>query len=154
MRKTWVVGFAAALLVLAGCGGDESADDTPAPGAGGSNTTMAAGHTHGGGEANTNCTATGNTITVVASGVSFQTDCLAATMGQPYTVSFDNKDDVTHNIVFLESHNPGAAVFFRADLVTAKSTKTFSAGPFTKAGVFAFHCEIHPDRMSGAFVVK
>ena len=33
-------------------------------------------------------------------------------------------------------------------------TKTFNAGPFTKAGVFAFHCEIHPDRMSGAFVVK
>ena len=154
MRKTWVVGFAAALLVLAGCGGDSGTDDTPAPGAEGSGTTMAAGHTHGGGAANTNCSATGNSITVVASNVAFASDCIAATANQAYTVSFENKDTVTHNIVFLESHNPGAAVFFRADLVAGTSTKTFSAGPFTKAGVFAFHCEIHPDRMSGAFVVK
>lgn len=150
-RKAWTVALVA-MLALVGCGGDsEEAEDIPAPGAGA--TTMPGGHTHGGGAADTSCTPSGTTVSVVASGTKFQSECLAAPADQAFTVSFDNKDSgLTHNIVFLESHT-ATSVMFRADPFTGPGVRTFNAGPF-RPGTYAFHCEIHPNAMSGAFVVK
>ncbi|MGH9222593.1 MAG: cupredoxin domain-containing protein [Acidimicrobiales bacterium] len=152
MRRTWVVGFAAALLVLAGCGGETESDDTPAPGAQGGGSTMPAGHDHSGGAVDATCSPTGNTVTVVAQNIAFQSTCLAAPANAQFTVSFENKDTIGHNIVFLESHT-ATQVMFRADIFPGPTTRTFTAGPF-RPGTYAFHCEVHPNQMSGAFVVK
>ena len=152
MRRTWVVGFAMALLVLAGCGSEEGADDTPAPGAQGSATTAGGAHDHSGAPVNASCSPTGNTVTVVAQNISFRDTCLAAPANQQFTVSYENKDTIGHNIVFLESHT-ASQVMFRADIFAGPTTKTFTAGPF-RPGTYAFHCEVHPNQMSGAFVVK
>jgi len=151
MRKTWVVGFASALLVLAGCGGDSGTDATPAPGAQGGST-MPAGHDHSGAAVNTDCSPSGNAVNVVAQTTAFQATCLAAPANASFTVNFDNKDSLVHNIVFLESHT-AAQVMFRGEPVQGPATTTFSAGPF-RPGTYAFHCEFHPNQMSGAFVVK
>ena len=67
-------------------------------------------------------------------------------------MSYENKDTIGHNIVFLESHT-STQVMFRADIFPGPATKTFTAGPF-RPGTYAFHCEVHPNQMSGAFVVS
>ncbi|MEW6155064.1 MAG: cupredoxin domain-containing protein [Actinomycetota bacterium] len=142
----------AALLFMAACGSDGGTDDTPAPGADGATATTAHGHTHGGAPVNASCTPSGNTVTVVANNTSFQSDCLAAPADQAFTVSFENRDTVGHNIVFLESHS-ATEVMFRAEIFAGPGTRTFNAGPF-RPGTYAFHCEVHPHQMSGAFVVR
>ena len=150
MRKAWIA-LAIGALVLAGCGGDSAEDDTPAPGAQGGGTTTGGGeHMHGGGTAS--CSPSGTTVTITASGTKFNTDCIAAPADRQFTLNYENKDNATHNIVFLESHT-ATQVMFRADIFQGPATKTFSVGPF-KAGTYAFHCEVHPSVMQGTFVVK
>ena len=151
MRRTLMVGVVAALLVLAGCGSDSNTDDTAAPGANGGST-MPAGHDHSGAEVDASCSPTGTTVNVVAQNTAFKSQCLAAPANVQFTVSYENKDSIGHNIVFLESHT-ATQVMFRADIFAGPATKTFTAGPF-KPGTYAFHCEVHPGQMSGAFVVK
>lgn len=161
MRKACLV-LAIAALVLAGCGsGEESADDTPAPGA--NTTTAGRGSSgggggggdhagHGGQGGTETCDPTGTTVAIVASDIAFNTVCIAAPANQQWTLSYDNKDTLTHNIVFLESHT-ATDVMFRADGFPGPATKTFTVAA-QKPGTYAFHCEFHPDRMMGTFVVK
>jgi plastocyanin len=151
MRKAWIA-LAISALVLAGCGGDDAAeDDTPAPGAQGG-TTMGGDHAGHGGGGNASCNPSGTTLSVVASGTKFNSDCFAAPADRQFTLNFENKDNATHNLVFLESHT-ATQVMFRADVFQGPATKTFTVGPF-KAGTYAFHCEVHPSIMQGTFVVK
>ena len=91
-------------------------------------------------------------LAITASGTKFNTDCLAAPAGQAFTVTFDNKDSITHNLTILESHAATEALF-DAGVIQGPATKTLNV-PALKAGTFAFHCKIHPGLMSGTFIVK
>ncbi len=150
MRKSYVMLFVGG-LVLAACGGDTATDDTPAPGAQGGSATTAMGQDHDGG-GNASCSPSGDTVSIVASGTKFNTDCIATPADRQFTLNYESKDTVGHNIVFLESHT-ATQVMFRADIFQGPATKTFTVGPF-KAGAYAFHCEVHPNVMMGTFVVK
>lgn len=148
-----LVALAAVLaLSLAGCGGDS--DDDADPLAGGTGTTMAGMgdmHTDHAGNATSHCEPSGTTLTITASGTKFNTDCLAAPANQAFTVNYDNKDQIAHNLTILESHSASEALF-DAGLVQP-GAKTLNV-PALKAGTFAFHCKIHPGQMSGTFIVK
>jgi plastocyanin len=155
MRKAWIVVLVGA-LALAGCGGngDESAqDDTPAPGAAASTVASSpASHDHGAGAGEQGCPAASTSLKIVASNTKFDTDCLAGTADQPLTLSYENKDPITHGFVLLESHS-SAEPIFRVDVFTGPKTQSFTI-PAQKPGTYAFHCQVHPTQMSGTFVVK
>jgi plastocyanin len=153
MRKAWIIVLVAA-LGLVGCGddGDETAvEDIPAPGA---QTTQpgVVSHDHGPGAAPQGCPEASATISIVASNTKFNTDCLAGVANQPLTLTYENKDQIGHNIVFLESHT-ATEVMFRADIFAGPRTQTFTVAP-QRPGTYAFHCEVHPGVMMGTFVVK
>jgi plastocyanin len=155
MRKPWIAVLAAALMLF-GCGdGDEAAEEEiPAPAAGGTST-VASGpmaHDHGPGAGEQGCPAGSTSLKIVASGTKFDTDCLAGTVNQPLTLSYENKDQIAHGLVFLESHT-SSEPFFRVDVFTGPRTSTFTI-PAQKAGKYAFHCQVHPTAMSGTFEVK
>jgi len=143
---------AVSALVLVGCGGG-GADDVD-PLAGGSATTMGrmpAGMDHSG-NATSTCSPSGTTLTITASATKFNTDCLAAPASQPFTVNFDNKDSLNHNLMILESHSASEALF-DAGVIGGPGIKTLNVAAL-KPGTFAFHCKIHPGQMSGTFIVK
>lgn len=145
-RLVALVGMSALLLV--GCGSES--DDTD-PLAGGPGTTADAhGHDHAG-NPTSGCSPSGTTLTLVAQGTKFNTDCLAAPADQAFTINFENKDSTAHNIQILESHSASQALF-DAEIITT-GTKTLNVQAL-KAGTFAFHCKIHPGQMSGTFIVK
>lgn len=156
MRR--LVALAAVLaLCLVGCG--SSNDKTQTVAGGTATTTMAGmpGMDHTGptdhtGNPTSVCSPSGTTLSITASGTKFSTDCLAAPASQPFTVNFDNKDSITHNLTILESHAATEALF-DAGLIQGPGVKTLSV-PALKPGTFAFHCKIHPGLMSGTFVVK
>lgn len=162
MRRTLAIAAVSALL-LAACGGDDG-DSANEPTAAGSTptvpTTQALGtggaggeHAeHGGTPAETPCSPSGTTVSIVASGTKFDKACLAAPAGEPFTLSYENRDSLVHNIVFVESHT-ATDVLFRAEVFAGPKTSTFNVGAL-KAGTFAFHCEVHPSVMTGTLVVK
>jgi len=150
MRRTWTALAAAAVLVMSACGGGSSGDDEDL-GAPGPATTMGAGHSMSAG-ATTDCAPTGSTVAVVASATKFNTACLAAPANQDFTLSLDNRDTISHNIVILEGHN-ATEVLYRAEIFTGPKTATLNV-PALPPGTYAFHCEVHPSVMTGTFVVK
>ena len=154
MRKGWIAGLALALAMF-GCGeGDEAAEDeTLAPGA--QNTTIASGahgHDHGPGAGEQGCPAASASLKIVASGTKFDTGCLAGTANQQLTLSYENKDQINHGLVLLESHT-SVDPFFRVDVFSGPRTQSFTI-PAQRPGTYAFHCQVHPTQMSGTFVVK
>jgi plastocyanin len=148
--KRLVALAAISALFLVGCGGGESDDTDPLAGGAPAGDDHA-GHTDHAGNATSSCSPSGTTLTLTASGTKFNTDCLAAPVGQAFKINFDNKDQLTHNIQILESHSASEALF-DAGNVTA-GAKTLDV-PALKAGTFAFHCKFHPGQMSGTFIVK
>ena len=150
MRR--LVALAAVLaLFLVGCG-SESDESDPLAGGDSSQTTMPADmHADHSGNPTSTCSPSGTTLTITASGTKFNTDCLAAPANQAFTVNYENKDQIAHNLTILESHSASEALF-DAGLIQP-GTKTLNVQAL-KAGTFAFHCKIHPGQMSGTFIVR
>ena len=149
--KRLVALAAVSALFLVGCGGGESDDTDPLAGGGAATQDPHAAHTDHAGNATSTCSPSGTTLTLTASGTKFDKDCLAAPVSQPFKITFDNKDQLTHNIQILESHSASEALFDAG--IIPNGIKTLDV-PALKAGTFAFHCKIHPAAMSGTFVVK
>lgn len=142
---------AAMVLVLAACGGDgdEASDDEL--GTGGGAAQGAQPHDHAGNPTST-CEPSGTTVTISASGTKFDKDCLAAPASRAFTLEIDNKDPLPHNLAILESHT-ASDVLFRAEIFQGPNKRTFNVNAL-RPGTYAFHCEVHPQVMSGTFIVK
>ncbi|HEX6261321.1 MAG TPA: hypothetical protein VF097_00590 [Actinomycetota bacterium] len=83
----------------------------------------------------------------------FDTDCLAAPAGEAFTIDFDNQDTgVPHN-VSIYADDTAAERFFEGEIITGPDQITYEPDPIDDAGVFYFHCDVHPN-MNGAFVVQ
>jgi plastocyanin len=138
-------------LFLVGCGSDS--DDTD-PLAGGAPTGQDphAGHTDHAGNPTATCEPSGTTLAITVNGTKFDKNCLAAPANQAFTISFDNKDQLAHNIAILESHSATEAMF-KAEVARGPGQRTLNVGAL-RPGTYAFHCEVHPALMSGTFVVK
>lgn len=149
--KRLVALAAVSALLLVGCGGDSDESDPLAGGPVGGNDPHA-GHTDHAGNATSDCSPSGTTLTLTASGTKFNTNCLAAPADRAFTINFDNKDSLPHNIQILASHSASEALF-DGEIITGPTAKTLNV-PALKAGTLAFHCKIHPGLMSGTFVVK
>ncbi len=106
---------------------------------------------------NANCEPAGTSLKVAAKNIAFDKACLAAPAGQPFTIVFDNQDSsVAHTVSIYTADpmsNPGAKVLFKGDQVTGPQTHTYNVSALT-AGTYHFHCDVHPSKMGGAFVVK
>ncbi len=109
-------------------------------------------HSHGPGAGEQGCPAASVTLTIVASSTKFNTDCLAGAADQSLTLSYENKDQISHGLVLLESHN-SSDPFFRVDVFAGPKTQTITI-PAQKPGTYAFHCQVHPSAMSGTLIVK
>lgn len=96
------------------------------------------------------CEPSGAGLTVAASGSAFDTDCLAAPAGEPFTIAFDNQDAaLQHNVGIYTA--PAGEELFKGDFVTGE-TITYQVGAL-EAGQLYFQCDVHPTTMSGTFVV-
>ena len=82
----------------------------------------------------------------------FDTDCLAAPAGRPFTIAFDNMDPgVPHN-VSIYTDSSATTALFTGDLVTGPKAVTYDVGAL-KPGTYHFRCDVHPRTMFGTFVV-
>ena len=134
-RLTLTLGLLALAAVLAACSGAAAAPETPSqPPAGGTAQPPAGG--------------TGDTVTVVAKDIAFQTPDVTVKAGAPVTIDFDNQDGAPHNIAYSDAN--GKTVF-KGDIVS--HTKVAYSVPALAAGTYTFICEVHPN-MKGTITAK
>jgi len=99
------------------------------------------------------CEPEGTELAVVAQGLQFDTDCLAAPVGEAFTMEFDNQDQgIPHNVAIYTAPPPDGETLFQGETFPGPATQTYQVDPIDEAGELYFHCDVHPT-MSGTFVV-
>jgi len=108
----------------------------------------------GGGPAPTGpppCEPEGTELAIAANNLAFDTDCLAAPVGEPFAIEFDNQEAQAHNVALYQAPPP-STTFFQGEIVTGPTTTTYEVDPIDQEGNFYFQCDVHP-QMNGTFVV-
>ena len=94
--------------------------------------------------------ASGSKVSIVASGIAWQTPDLSATAGASFDLSFDNEDASTpHNFTLKDS---AGAVVFQSATFPGVATRDFTV-PALTAGTYRFVCTVHPT-MTGTLTAK
>jgi len=97
------------------------------------------------------CEPEGTELAIAANNLAFDTDCLAAPVGEPFTIEFDNQEAQAHNVALYQAPPP-STTFFQGEIVTGPTTTTYEVDPIDQEGNFSFQCDVHP-QMNGTFVV-
>jgi plastocyanin len=101
------------------------------------------------------CQPSGTEITLtappgaVSSG--FAEDCLAAPVGEPFTVAFDNQDSLPHNLGIYAAEG-GERLFMPPETPNGGESVTYQVEAIPDPGQYYFQCDLHPN-MNGTFVV-
>jgi hypothetical protein len=99
------------------------------------------------------CEPEGTELSITAQNLAFDTDCLAAPAGEPFTIEFDNQDaGVPHNVAIFTDES-AAEVIFQEPPFPGPETVTYEPEPIEEEGNFFFRCDVHPTTMTGTFVV-
>lgn len=126
-----VVAGVAVVVSLAGCG----KSDNPTVG----------------GAAGSVCTPSGTQLSISAVELKYDKRCLAAPAGQDFTIVFDNREPLPHNVaIFRES---ASSDVFTGDIVTGPKVVTYSVKALP-AGTYLFRCSVHPSQMVGTLLVR
>ncbi len=103
------------------------------------------------------CQPRGASLQLFAQNISFSTNCLAAPASQALTITFDNRDaNISHSVHIFSANpaqDPSAKSVFMGEIFPGPATRTYQV-PALTAGTYFFHCDIHPTRMFGTFVVS
>ena len=133
MRPVRPIAAATLALVLAACG--SSSGGEPA---------AEAEHDHG---SEGTVVATGpcraavdGTITLAASMLAFDTDCLEVPADAPFSIRFENLDAAPHGVMIEDAD--GAVVFDGGNVIDGSITYEVTA---LAAGDYPFHCHVHPE---------
>lgn len=101
------------------------------------------------------CEPDGTSLQITAQGIAFDKDCLAAPAGEAFTLEFTNNDaGVPHNVEIYTDSSASTRLGGAtgpSDIITGPATVTYNVDPLD-AGIYYFHCDIHPTSMFGTFV--
>jgi nitrite reductase (NO-forming) len=132
-------------------GGIDDVDQHPVP-APATSPTPAASPSTGPSPTTLSCAPSGRELHVMAMNSVFDTDCLAAPAGKPFTIVFDNQDpSIPHNLS-IYTDDGATESLFTGDIVTGPDVITYRVDAL-EAGTYFFRCDIHPTTMTGTFVV-
>ena len=92
--------------------------------------------------------------TIVAEGLAWDVSTLTANAGSDFTITIDNRDaSVLHNIAFYTDASVSQLIF-GSELFTGPDTQTSTFTAPSVPGNYFFRCDVHPDTMTGVFVVQ
>lgn len=129
----------AAILLLSACGRAGGSDDPAMSGMPG----MGSGQ-------QTSCSPTGLSLTLSAEDLKFDRQCLAAPAEQAFTIAFNNKEPVSHDVE-IDQAGDSSKKLFTGSAFTGPKIVTYQVGALP-AGIYRFRCTLHP-AMQGTFVV-
>jgi plastocyanin len=94
----------------------------------------------------------GGPIDLTASNLAFDTDTITVPAGGEVTIRFRNQENVPHN-VSVYADQAATDPIFQGELVQAPGTVEYRF-PAPDPGEYLFRCDVHPQQMTGTFVVQ
>lgn len=96
----------------------------------------------------------GVTFTIAADNLAFNTSTITAPAGTNVTITFENRDDgIPHNIAVYTNASAVEEIFVGETITgPAQATYTFTAPD--EPGTYFFRCDVHPQQMTGDFIVE
>ncbi|MDD3620885.1 MAG: cupredoxin domain-containing protein [Methanofollis sp.] len=83
----------------------------------------------------------------------FNTDEISVPAGAPVIINFDNQDEgVDHNFAVYETE-AATEVIFRGDVITGPAEISYTFAAPEEPGTYFFRCDVHPNQMTGNFIV-
>lgn len=98
------------------------------------------------------CAPEGTALTISAKDTKFNKDCLMAPTGQAFTIAFENKESVPHNVAIYDERD-GKKTIFKGEVFIGPKTVTYAVPAIPEEGYYRFTCDPHNDTMNGVFVV-
>jgi plastocyanin len=93
-----------------------------------------------------------NRLSITAKGISWNTNCLAITPGQPASIVVANRDSgIDHNFAIWSNVDQKNQLFATGKF-PGVSTRSFAL-PSLPPGKYYFQCNVHGPAMSGVFIV-
>ena len=130
LRRTILLGTIALLsLGTVACGGS-----TSTPGAGGATATVS-----------------GGKVAISANNLKFDVGTIKAKAGEPFTITFTNKEGQPHNVSVYRSQ--GGAKIVAGEIITGPNKTSEISVPALDAGTYYFQCDVHVN-MNGSLVVS
>jgi cytochrome c oxidase subunit 2 len=90
---------------------------------------------------------------IAADRIAFDKPCLTAEAGKPFTLKFDNREAVDHNVTILQGPEPDSEVAFRGPIFKGPMTVDYPI-PALKAGRHFYRCDVHAAAMTGTLVAR
>jgi plastocyanin len=102
------------------------------------------------------CEPGGGPVTLTAVGLAYQPTCVAATADERFELVFHNQDaGIPHNIRVVagpRNYATNPPTLLVTPQFSGDRTRTYTVGSLP-AGLYSFHCDVHPDLMHGLFAV-
>ena len=105
------------------------------------------------------CRPSGTTVSVVVpravaglASFRFRQECLAAPAGEEFRVELANKSGTNHNLSIYTDASAGEEVFL-GRIIAGGEKITYEVTAIERAGLYFFRCDLHPEAMTGTFVV-
>ncbi|WP_143727269.1 cupredoxin domain-containing protein [Methanoculleus chikugoensis] len=94
------------------------------------------------------------TVDLSAENLAFDTSTITVPAGANVTVNFDNMDDgIPHNVAVYTNASAAEEIFVGETITgPAQTTYTFTAPD--EPGTYFFRCDVHPQQMTGDFIVE
>jgi plastocyanin len=86
-------------------------------------------------------------VTIAAEALAFSTATLTVPADSDFTMAFDNREAVPHNVSIYEDDSATEALF-TGETITGPRTVTYDV-PALQAGEYFFRCDVHPAQMTG-----
>ena len=150
-RLLFALTLSAVALTAAACSADTApgwtyAAPTEAPSAAASGDASAA--PSGGSSAAPSDSGAGGAVQISALNIAFEQTSATAPADAPFTIHFNNKEAVPHNVNVKDS---SGASKFKGDIVTGPKEVDYQV-PALPAGDYTFVCDVHPN-MTGTLKV-
>ena len=93
-------------------------------------------------------------LEITASNLTFDKTTLSAPAGQPVQLTMRNRDaSIPHNVAIYTNRSVSQSIF-KGDLNTGPGDQVYSIQPISNPGTYFFRCDVHPDTMTGNFVIQ
>lgn len=136
-----VVGLLLCSALLAGCTSTPTTNGTTAP------TTVRTTAAGGG-------TGLAATVDIAAQNMKFDRSTITVPAGAQVAVNFNNKDSgVPHNVAFYTDSSASTTIY-RGQIVTGPTRATYTFTAPSTPGTYFFRCDLHPETMTGQFIVQ
>ncbi|HEU4865609.1 MAG TPA: cupredoxin domain-containing protein, partial [Actinomycetota bacterium] len=95
---------------------------------------------------------TDGVLEITAQGLEFDTGCIEAGAGEPFTISFTNEDPDQHNVAIYPSAEELTDPLFRGETIGGPDHVEYPPVDPLDPGEYYFQCDVHPTTMNGTVV--